>query len=30
MVGIYKITSPSNNVYIGQSWDIKSLNYYNG
>lgn len=23
MVGIYKITSPSGNVYIGQSWDIK-------
>lgn len=24
MVGIYKITSPSNKVYIGQSWDISS------
>lgn len=23
MVGIYKITSPSGKVYIGQSWDIK-------
>lgn len=23
MIGIYKITSPSNSVYIGQSWDIK-------
>ena len=23
MVGIYKITSPSGSVYIGQSWDIK-------
>ena len=23
MVGIYKITSPNNKVYIGQSWDIK-------
>jgi group I intron endonuclease len=22
MVGIYKITSPSNKIYIGQSWDI--------
>jgi group I intron endonuclease len=24
MVGIYKINSPSNKVYIGQSWDISS------
>jgi group I intron endonuclease len=24
MIGIYKITSPSGKVYIGQSWDIKS------
>lgn len=24
MVGIYKITSPNNKVYIGQSWDIAS------
>ena len=23
MIGIYKITSPTNKVYIGQSWDIK-------
>jgi group I intron endonuclease len=23
MIGIYKITSPSNKVYIGQSWDIE-------
>jgi group I intron endonuclease len=23
MIGIYKITSPSNKVYIGQSWNIK-------
>lgn len=23
MIGIYKITSPSGRVYIGQSWDIK-------
>lgn len=23
MIGIYKIESPSNKVYIGQSWDIK-------
>lgn len=22
MIGIYKITSPSNRVYIGQSWNI--------
>jgi predicted GIY-YIG superfamily endonuclease len=22
MIGIYKITSPSGKVYIGQSWDI--------
>ena len=24
MVGIYKITSPTNKIYIGQSWDIKN------
>lgn len=24
MVGIYKITSPSGGIYIGQSWDIKN------
>jgi group I intron endonuclease len=24
MIGIYKITSPSGKVYIGQSWDIRS------
>ncbi len=24
MVGVYKITSPSGKIYIGQSWDIKS------
>lgn len=23
MIGIYKITSPSNKVYVGQSWDIE-------
>ena len=29
MVGIYKITSPSGKVYIGQSWNIeKRKNYY--
>lgn len=22
MIGIYKITSPSGKIYIGQSWDI--------
>ena len=22
MIGIYKITSPSNKIYIGQSWNI--------
>ena len=22
-IGIYKITSPSNKIYIGQSWNIK-------
>lgn len=28
-IGIYKIKSPSNRIYIGQSWDIdKRLNYY--
>lgn len=26
-VGIYKITSPSNKIYIGQSWDIKARKY---
>lgn len=34
MVGIYKITSPSGKVYIGQSWDIarrwKEYEWYNG
>jgi group I intron endonuclease len=30
MIGIYKITSPSDSVYIGQSWNIKSRwNGYN-
>lgn len=28
MVGIYKITSPSGKVYIGQSWDIEGRFYY--
>jgi group I intron endonuclease len=29
MIGIYKITSPSNKIYIGQSWDIEfRWNYY--
>lgn len=29
MIGIYKITSPSGKVYIGQSWNIpKRWNYY--
>ncbi len=29
-VGIYRITSPSGKVYIGQSWDIKKrISYYN-
>lgn len=29
MVGIYKITSPTNKIYIGQSWNIeKRLNNY--
>lgn len=27
MIGIYKITSPSGKVYIGQSWDIKKRWY---
>lgn len=31
IIGIYKITSPSGNVYIGQSVDIdRRKNYYNG
>lgn len=30
MVGIYKITSPSNKVYIGQSWDIRGRWYSHG
>jgi group I intron endonuclease len=31
IVGIYKITSPSNKVYIGQSWNIKKrFTDYNG
>lgn len=28
MVGIYKITSPNNKVYIGQSWDIERRMYH--
>jgi len=28
MVGIYKITSPSNKVYIGQSWEIEKRWYH--
>ena len=28
MIGIYKITSPSNKIYIGQSQDIKLRFYY--
>ena len=29
MIGIYKITSPSGRIYIGQSWNIKKrLNAY--
>ena len=24
MIGMYKITSPINKVYIGQSWNIES------
>jgi hypothetical protein len=31
MIGIYKITSPSNKIYIGQSWDIsKRFSFYKG
>lgn len=31
MVGIYKITSPTGKVYIGQSWDLKQReSYYRG
>ena len=28
MIGIYKITSPSNKIYIGQSIDIEKRFYY--
>ena len=24
MIAIYKITSPTNKIYIGQSWDVKT------